>query len=65
MKCEEIYFVISGSGIIHSEKGNFKISKGDAYFFEKKEIYWIKGNKLLLALVNAPKWAPEQHKLVN
>jgi mannose-6-phosphate isomerase-like protein (cupin superfamily) len=63
--CEEIYYVISGSGIIHSEKGDFEISEGDLYFFEKEEIYWVEGNKLLLALVNAPKWTPEQHKIVN
>ena len=62
--CEEIYFVLSGSGIIHSEKGDFEISEGDLYFFEKGEIYWTEGHKLLLVLVNAPKWSPEQHKIV-
>ncbi|MFH1456456.1 MAG: cupin domain-containing protein [archaeon] len=65
LECEEIYFVISGSGIVHSEKGDFEISKGDVYFFEKGEIYWVEGNQLFLALVNAPKWTPEQHKTVD
>ncbi|MBU1205295.1 MAG: hypothetical protein KKE93_05285 [Nanoarchaeota archaeon] len=65
LKCEEIYYVISGSGIIHSEKGDFEISEGDLYFFEKGEIYWVEGSKLFLALVNAPKWTPEQHKIVD
>ena len=64
LECEEIYFVLSGSGIIHSEKGDFEISEGDLYFFEKGEIYWTEGHKLLLVLVNAPKWSPEQHKIV-
>lgn len=64
LKCEEIYFVISGSGIVHSEKGDFQISEGDLYFFEKGEVYWVEGDKLLLALVNAPKWTPKQHKVI-
>jgi mannose-6-phosphate isomerase-like protein (cupin superfamily) len=65
LECEEIYYVISGSGTIHSEKGDFAISEGDLYFFEKGEIYWVDGSNLLLALVNAPKWTPEQHKEVD
>ncbi|MBI2233330.1 MAG: AraC family ligand binding domain-containing protein [Candidatus Aenigmarchaeota archaeon] len=64
LECEEIYYVISGSGTVHSEKGNFEINEGDLYFFEKGEVYWVEGDKLLLALVNAPKWTPEQHKVV-
>jgi mannose-6-phosphate isomerase-like protein (cupin superfamily) len=65
LKCEQIYFVISGSGIIHSEKGNFKINKNDLYFFEAKEKYWIEGNELFVSLVNAPKWNLEQYKVVD
>ncbi|MFH1889990.1 MAG: cupin domain-containing protein [Candidatus Kuenenbacteria bacterium] len=65
LECEEVYYALSGSGIIHSEKGDFEISEGDLYFFEKGEIYWTEGNKLLLVLVNAPKWSPEQHKIVD
>ncbi len=63
VECAEIYFVISGSGTVHSEKGDFRISGGDAYFFEKGEKYWVEGKQLLLALINAPKWTPEQHKI--
>ena len=65
LKCEEIYFVISGSGEVHSEKGDFKISEGDLYFFEKGEPYWVEGGSLRLALINAPRWTPEQHKIVD
>ena len=65
LECEEIYYVMSGSGIVHSEKGDFEINEGDLYFFEKAEVYWVEGDKLLLVLVNAPKWTPEQHKIVD
>lgn len=64
-ECEEVYFVLSGSGVIHSEKGDFDINEGDLYFFGRGEVYWIEGNKLSLVLVNAPKWSPEQHKGVD
>ncbi|MFH1252898.1 MAG: cupin domain-containing protein [Candidatus Uhrbacteria bacterium] len=65
LECEEIYYVLSGFGVIHSEKGNFEIKEGDLYFFEKSETYWIEGNKLSLVLVNVPKWLLEQHKIVD
>jgi mannose-6-phosphate isomerase-like protein (cupin superfamily) len=62
LECEEIYYVISGAGIVHSEFGDFKIKEGDLYFFKKSERYWVEGKNLFLVLVNAPKWFPEQHK---
>lgn len=65
LECEEIYYVVSGSGLVHSEKGDFEIGAGDLYYFEKGEIYWVEGNKLLLCLVNAPKWTPDQHQAVD
>ncbi|MFH0857177.1 MAG: cupin domain-containing protein [Candidatus Magasanikbacteria bacterium] len=65
LECEEIYFVMSGSGIVHSEKGDFEIHEGDIYFFEKGEVYWVEGNKLSLVLFNAPKWTPEQHRIID
>lgn len=63
-KCEEVYFVVDGSGIIHSEKGDFEIQKGDVYHFEMGEKYWVEGRELYVALTNAPKWFPDQHKEV-
>lgn len=63
-KCQEVYFVLSGSGTIHSAKGDVAMHEGDLYFFEKNEIYWVEGNNLKLALVNTPKWTPDQHEIV-
>jgi len=65
LKCEEIIFVISGSGTIHSEKGNFQINQGDSYHFETKEKYFIEGDKLLLGITNSPKWTFEQYREVD
>lgn len=61
-ECEEIYFVTGGSGVVHSEFGDFKLEEGDLYHFKKGETYWTEGDKLQLVLVNAPKWSPDQHK---
>jgi len=57
--------VISGSGVVHSEKGDFEIKEGDAYHFEKGEKYWVEGKKLFLAMTNAPQWNLEQHKIID
>jgi mannose-6-phosphate isomerase-like protein (cupin superfamily) len=64
-ECEEAYYVISGSGTIHSDKGDFLVNQGDLYCFEKGEAYWVMGNNLFVALINAPKWTFEQFKAVD
>lgn len=64
LECEETYYVISGKGVVHSEKGDYEIEQGDLYFFEKGEKYWVEGENLKVVLVNAPKWTLDQHKQV-
>ncbi|MBD3362354.1 hypothetical protein GF362_01390 [Candidatus Dojkabacteria bacterium] len=64
-ECEEIYFVLSGDGTVHSEEGDFDLAKGDMYAFKKGEKYWVEGNEFRLALFNAPKWTPEQHEIIS
>jgi mannose-6-phosphate isomerase-like protein (cupin superfamily) len=65
LDCEEIYYVTSGSGVVHSESGDFNIEQGDLYFFKKGEKYWVEGEKLVLILTNAPKWTSLQHKNID
>jgi len=65
LECEQIYYIISGLGTIYSEKGDFSIVAGDAYYFDKGEAYSISGNNLLVAIINSPKWNPAQYKIVN
>ncbi len=62
--CEEIYYVLSGHGVIHSEFGDFNIEESDFYHFKKGEKYWAEGKKLKLILVNTPKWSHEQLELL-
>ena len=65
LECEEIIFVVSGSGVVHSEKGDFELNEGDLYFFDKAEKFWFEGKELFLVVVNAPNFRPEQHKLID
>ena len=65
LECEETYYVVSGSGVVHSEKGDFELNEGDLYFFSKAERYWVEGKNLFLVIVNAPNFRPEQHKLID
>jgi mannose-6-phosphate isomerase-like protein (cupin superfamily) len=64
-ECEETYYVISGEGTIHSDKGDFKVKTGDLYFFEKNEAYWVEGKKLFVYISNSPPFQPKQHKNIN
>jgi mannose-6-phosphate isomerase-like protein (cupin superfamily) len=64
LECAEFYYVISGSGIIHTDKGDFSVAQGDSYYFEKGEAYWVSGDNLLIALINVPGWKPEQYKII-
>jgi len=62
--CEQTYYVLSGSAVIHSYKGDFEIEQGDIYFFEKNEVYWVQAVQLHVCVVNAPGWAAEQYQKV-
>lgn len=64
LDCEETYFVISGSGTIHSQKSDIEINEGDIYVFDKEEVYRVEGKQLFLILTSIPKRTPEQHKTV-
>ena len=62
LECEEIMFAISGTGVIHSERGDFSINPQDSYHIQKGEKYSIEGSNLLLGISNSPKWTPEQYR---
>lgn len=64
-ECEEMYYVISGSGVVHSEGQNYPIKPGDLYLANKKQKHWMEGKNLLLAIVSAPKFTEEQYKIVD
>ena len=62
MKCEEIYYVISGSGVIHTEAESCELVGGDMYFIPQKTKYYVEGKNLEIITVMSPKWTPTQAK---
>jgi mannose-6-phosphate isomerase-like protein (cupin superfamily) len=60
-ECEQLYYVISGTGTIHSQKGDFTIEAGDVYFFDPRESYHVTGDQLFVAMTNSPPWTPDQY----
>lgn len=64
-ECDEIYYVISGSAVIHTAEGDFKINKNDAFYFEKNKWYWVEGKHLEILLPTSPSWFPEQYRQID
>lgn len=60
--CDEVYFVQSGSGMVHHASGDHPLEEGDLFFFEKGKPYWVEGKILSLVVCTAPPWYPEQHR---
>ncbi|MFC1698046.1 cupin domain-containing protein [Nanoarchaeota archaeon] len=63
-KCDEIYYVLSGSAIVHIEDKDFEINEGDALYIEKGKLYWVEANKLKIVAPTAPAWFFEQNKKI-
>jgi len=64
-ECKELYYVISGDGVLHIEKDKIKLIKGDLFFIKPKKRYYLKGNSLVLALSTTPAWSQEQQEFVD
>ena len=62
--CKQLCYVTTGSCIIHSEKGDFKIGQSDVYYIDVNEKFWIDGQKVFLIFVNNPAWTATQYKFI-
>lgn len=59
--CDLIYFVIKGTGIIHTPEGDFTINVDDAVYLSRQEWYWVEGKNLEVIVVSAPAWTADQY----
>jgi mannose-6-phosphate isomerase-like protein (cupin superfamily) len=59
--CEQIYYVISGSGTLHTDRGTHALHPGDVYSFLIGEAYFVEGNELNVVVTNSPAWKKEQY----
>ena len=62
-KCTEIYLVLSGTGVIHTQNQVHPIKSGDAFLFKPKTRYWVEGKKLEIVVSTSPAWSSQQYKI--
>jgi len=62
LKCDQIYFIISGCGIIFYDDKYFKIKEGDCFFMLHGKKYRVEGENLTVIIFNSPKWSLVQYK---
>jgi len=63
-ECDQIFYCLSGSGLVGLGKEEFKICWGDAIYIDKNINYYLEGNLELVA-VNNPAWKLEQYNVIN
>ena len=62
--CKEMFFVSSGSGILHFQNGEcINFNEKDVLLIEPGEVYYLEGS-CTLVIPCSPAWYPEQHKRV-
>ncbi len=57
---DEVLYVLSGSGIVHSQGEDYELREGDAYLNKKNHWLAIEGDNLRLAMFSTPGWSFEQ-----
>ena len=61
--CEEVVYVIDGSGSVEVNGEQINLEKQDMLLINKDEKYFFDGNLQIIAACS-PAWHPEQHKEV-
>jgi len=59
-ECVQIYYVLSGCGVVHFDDKDVSLRKQGVCFFDKEQNYWVEGDALQLLIVNSPAWKSEQ-----
>jgi len=62
--CQEIYYVIGGSGRIFIENEEFELNEGDTFLIESNKKYYVVGKNLVVLCPASPDWYPEQQKII-
>lgn len=64
-ECAEIYYVVSGSGVVFIEDERFELGEGDAILIAKNKKYYVEANNLNLVIPTCPAWDASQHEIVD
>ena len=63
--CDELVYVVSGTGTLETPTGQTSLQPGDIAFVPKgQKIAW-RGDNLVVFIPCVPAWHPEQHQLFN
>lgn len=62
--CQEIYYIISGSGKIFIEDKEFELNEEDVFLIDAGKRYYVIGENLILACSTSPDWYPEQQNII-
>jgi len=60
--CQEIYYIISGTGTLYIDDKEIELNKGDVYLIGAEKKYHVTGENLNIALATSPAWYPEQQE---
>src|SRR5688500_3101322 len=61
--CNELVYVVSGTGVIETPTSQTPLSPGDVAFVPKGQRIAWSGNQLVVFIPCIPAWHPEQHEL--
>ncbi len=60
-KCDEIGYILKGSGKLVTEKGEVTLSPGGVFYIPHGEKFYWEGDIVVVASTT-PAWYPEQHE---
>ncbi len=60
-ECDEIYYVLSWTWVLHYDNSAYELNEWDAFFLEKGKPYWLEAKNLSLVLSTQPSFFPEQY----
>ncbi len=63
-ECQEIYYVLRGTGEVFIDNQSFKIEEGDTILINKNKKYYLIGNSLKIVCPTVPAWTEKQHETI-
>lgn len=63
--CNEMYYVISGSGTIFVEDKRYELKEGDVFLVEPGKKFYLVAKNMRLAISTSPAWYEEQYEVLS
>jgi mannose-6-phosphate isomerase-like protein (cupin superfamily) len=61
--CDEAFFVVAGTGVLHDESGAQPFDAGDLLFFPMGKWYWLEGHVYGVASTSPPFFVKQHEKI--